>query len=493
MSIRIKLLLSYAAMLIIPLVIMCFTAVLLVVAFRGDLQTIREQYGAGAHRMFEDQPIEGFLKELKRSANNNPAVLSESGYLSGIDEELSANKSGLIVRQGQSLIYTSPSWENSDILEHLPAFEGLHQVERNAPERIGKQLVTFAHFDFRFPDQTPGTVIVVTTVNPLVNFTQKFFPILFLIGMLVLILTNTLLTYFVSRSIIKPLQKLKAAMKRMEAGDLDFQVKPTSKDEIGELSIAFEQMRHKLQHSIRTQIQYEENRKELISNISHDLRTPLTAIRGYVDGLGDGIADTPEKQQKYIHIISSKAEEMDHLIDELFLYSKLDLNRLPFQFEIVDVHAFLMDLSGELEFDLGKQGVQYASSIAVEPETYVLIDQDKMKRVFANIIDNGLKYMDKAEKKMELRAFMTNHDMVIQISDTGRGIEAGALPHIFERFYRADLSRNSRTGGSGLGLAIARQILDGHGGTIRADSILGEGTSITITLPRRKHKVGEAQ
>ncbi|MEC0240197.1 HAMP domain-containing sensor histidine kinase [Paenibacillus dokdonensis] len=491
MSIRIKLLLSYAAMLIIPLVITFFTAILLIVVFRGDLQTIREQYGAGAHRMFEDQHVEGIMKEMKRSVEKNPSILIDSNYLSDLDQELLSIKSNLIVRKDGRIIYTSPTLQQTDILDHLPAYDESGHVERDEPQRIGKQLISLGHFDFRFADQTPGTVIVVTALNPLVNFAQKFFPILFITSIVILILTNTLLTYFVSRSIIRPLHKLKIAMKRIEAGDLDFQVKPTSRDEIGELSVAFEQMRNQLQHSIHTQLQYEENRKELISNISHDLRTPLTAIRGYVDGLGDGIADTAVKRQKYIDIISSKAEEMDHLIDELFLYSKLDLNRLPFQFEIVDFHAFLWDLSEELEFDLGKQGIHYSSNISLEPETYVLIDRDKLKRVFANIIDNGLKYMDKTERTFHLRAFMTKNDVVIQMTDNGQGIEPDALPYVFERFYRADLSRNSHTGGSGLGLAITKQIMDGHEGTIQADSKVGESTCITMTLPLRNHKVGD--
>lgn len=493
MSIRIKLLLSYAAMLIIPLVITFFTALLLIVVFRGDLQTIREQYGAGAHRMFEDQHVEGILKEMKRSVEKNPSILSDSSYLADLEQELLSIKSNLIVRKDGRIIYTSPTLQQTDILNHLPEYEESGHVKRDEPERIGKQLISLGHFDFRFADQTPGTVIVMTALNPLVNFAQKFFPILFITSIIILILTNTLLTYFVSRSIIRPLHKLKIAMKRIEAGDLEFRVEPTSKDEIGELSVAFEQMRNQLQHSIHTQIQYEENRKELISNISHDLRTPLTAIRGYVDGLGDGIADTAVKRQKYIDIISSKAEEMDHLIDELFLYSKLDLNRLPFQFEIVDFQPFLLDLSEELEFDLNKQGVHYSSNITLEPETFVLIDRDKMKRVFANIIDNGLKYMDKTEKTFHLRAFITKDDVVIQMTDNGQGIETNALPYVFERFYRADLSRNSHTGGSGLGLAITKQIMDGHEGTIQADSKIGESTCITMTLPLRNHKVGDQQ
>ncbi|GAJ19213.1 unnamed protein product, partial [marine sediment metagenome] len=183
----------------------------------------------------------------------------------------------------------------------------------------------------------------------------------------------------------------------------------------------------------------------------------------YVDGLGDGIADTPDKKQKYIEIISSKAEEMDHLIDELFLYSKLDLKRMPFNFEVVDFASFLEDWSDELEFELGKQGVHYKSDIALHQHIEVSIDRDKMKRVFTNIMDNSLKYMNKPEKHIGLHARIAGEHVIIEITDNGVGMDAEALPHIFDRFYRADPSRNSNNGGSGLGLAISKQMIEGHG------------------------------
>lgn len=490
MSIRLKLLLSYAAMLIIPLVTMLITAALLVVAFRGDLQTLRDQYAS--HEEFVDNHnVERMLKELRRTAENNPATLSDPVYLADIDQELQANKSSLILRKDNSIVYKSPALQQTELPQRLPPFERPGHAEKGETVRYGNELLSVAHFDFMYADGHPGTVLVVTSVNPIVNFAQKFFPILFAALIVILVLTHTLLTYFVSRSIIKPLQKLKKAMNRVKAGDLEFEMQITSRDEIGQLSLAFEQMRKQLQQSIRTQLQYEENRKELISNISHDLRTPLTAIQGYVDGLRDGIAATEDKRQKYIEIISSKSEEMNHLIDELFLYSKLDLKRLPFNFEVVDLHAFVSDWSEELEFELGKQGVSYDAHIALERGTFASIDRDKIKRVFANIVDNCLKYMDKPEKKIELRAFGTPHNAVIEITDNGRGIDAESLPHIFERFYRADPSRNSHTGGSGLGLAISRQIIEGHGGTIEARSVKGEGVSIIVTMPLRLHKDGD--
>jgi signal transduction histidine kinase len=490
MSIRLKLLFSYAAMLVIPLVIMLITAGLLIVVFRGDFQSVRDQYGAGV-ALFENHNVERLVKEMKRTAESNPSLLADSAYLTEIDQELQTNNSNLIVRKDNDMAYISPAFHQNDLLSQLPAYDHPGHIEKEDAKRYGNQWMEVLHFDFMYPDQHKGSILVVTTVNPLVNFAQKFFPILFITLIVILILTHTLLTYFVSRSIIRPLQTLKNAMKRMKAGDLDFQVQITNKDEIGQLSLAFEQMRKQLQESIQTQLQYEENRKELVSNISHDLRTPLTAIRGYVDGIGDGIADTPEKRQKYIDIISLKAEEMDHLIDELFLYSKLDLKKLPFNFEIVDLRAFLLDWSDELEFELGKQGVHYSSDIALEPHTKILIDRDKIRRVFSNIVDNCLKYMNKSEKHIHLKAYVAGNDVVIEIKDNGQGIGAEALPHIFERFYRADPSRNSHTGGSGLGLAISKQIIEGHDGSIQAKSVISEGTCIRIILPLRMNKDGD--
>jgi signal transduction histidine kinase len=490
MSIRLKLLLSYAAMLVIPLVMMLITAMLLVIVFRGDFQNIRDTYGSGKN-LFDNQNAERLIKEMKRTSEKNPSALADTTYLADIDQELQKSKSSLIIRKDNEIIFQSSTFGQTELLNHLPAFEHPGHIEKEETTRYGKELYEVVHFDFLYSDQHTGSIYVITTVNPLVNFAQKFFPILFISLIVILILTHTLLTYFVSRSIIRPLQRLKHAMKQLKEGDLDFQVQVTGKDEIGQLGIAFEQMRKQLQESIQTQLQYEENRKELISNISHDLRTPLTAIRGYVDGLGDGIADTSDKRKRYVEIISSKAEEMDQLIDELFLYSKLDLKRVPFNFEIIDIKAFLMDWSDELEFDLGKKGVHYSSDIALDQQTKVSIDRDKCRRVFSNIMDNCLKYMNKVEKHIQLRAYESEHQIIIELTDNGQGIDQEALPYIFERFYRAEQSRNSHTGGSGLGLAIAKQIIDGHGGSIHARSMKGEGTCITITLPLRTHKDGE--
>ncbi|MNV28425.1 Sensor histidine kinase YycG [compost metagenome] len=289
-----------------------------------------------------------------------------------------------------------------------------------------------------------------------------------------------------SRRFIRPLLELRNAAKRVADGDLDFQVRVGGNDELGQLGRVFEEMRSRLQESLVIQQQYESNRKELITNISHDLKTPITAIKGYVDGILEGVADSPEKHDKYMRTIAAKAGEMDHLIDELFLYSKLDMQKLPFSFESVPILPYLMDWSEELKVELDKRGVDLDIELGGGEAIRVSIDRDSFKRVLGNIIQNSLKYMDKPVKQITVRTRLDQTGFILSIEDNGSGIPEEAVEHVFERFYRAEESRNTNTGGSGLGLAIAKQIIAGHGGIICAESTEGEGTAIRIILPAQK-------
>jgi signal transduction histidine kinase len=296
-----------------------------------------------------------------------------------------------------------------------------------------------------------------------------------------------LLNYLVSRSIIKPVTFLKQAADRIKSGDLDFKVTSASNDEVGQLHQAFEEMRIRLKESTELQIKYEENRKELLSNISHDLKTPITSIIGYVEGIRDGVANTPEKTAKYLSTISLKARDLDALIDELFLFSKLDLKREPFSFEKVDIVPFIKDISEEVQFDLQPHGFKLDVAITA-PSLIVTADREKLKRVMMNIIQNSVKFLNKDEKKIEITLEENNEDVMVIITDNGQGIDPEDLPFVFDRFYRSEPSRNTATGGSGLGLAIAKQIIQAHGGTIEADSKLGEGTSVFFTLKKGDHR-----
>lgn len=306
-------------------------------------------------------------------------------------------------------------------------------------------------------------------------------------------ITNALLSYFVSKSILKPIRDLNDAARKISEGNLDFKIEPMNKDELGQLALSFELMRHNLKESAVIQKKYEQNRKELIANISHDLKTPMTSIKGYVEGIRDGVANTPEKMERYIQTIHSKTLHMNHLIDELFLYSKLDLKRVPFYFEEVNIHNYLLDRIEELQFDLEniQVGISY-ENVSGEENICVYMEREQFKRVFTNIIQNSLKNMDKAEKHIAVKLLEEDERVVIEFKDNGKGISQEVLPYIFDQFYRVDQSRNAISGGSGLGLAIVKRIIEEHGGKIWAESELGEYTSIYLSLNKAKSKKEKA-
>lgn len=301
--------------------------------------------------------------------------------------------------------------------------------------------------------------------------------------MAVLIITNGLLTYFVSKSIINPIKELSSAAKKISEGDLDFSIASNKNDELGELSNTFERMRLDLMAAKEAQLRYEQNRKELIASISHDLKTPLTSIKGYVRGIQDGVANTPEKLERYVETIYHKANDMDELINELFLYSKLDLKQVPYKFEQIDLYALFADFVDELSFEL-KENQSVVLDTNEKEAFNVSADQEQLKRVIINIIQNSLKYMDKDKQSIRVYLKSERNEVIVQIEDNGMGIGSEDLPHIFESFYRTDVSRNTRTGGSGLGLSIVRKIIEAHGGSTWAESRLGEGASIYFTLKK---------
>lgn len=300
----------------------------------------------------------------------------------------------------------------------------------------------------------------------------------------VLILTNGLLTYYVSKSIIQPISELSTAARRISEGDLEYSVKSNKKDELGELSNNFETMRLKLKEAEQAQTVYETNRQELIAQISHDLKTPLTSIKGYVQGIQDGVANTPEKLEHYTETIYQTANDMNELIDELFLYSKLDLQQEKLQLEKVDLYAFFVDFIDEMSFFLKKKNGR-ANLSAEKTENYIVVaDREKLKRVVLNIIQNSMKYMKKVPKQLQVSLESTENEVIVEIKDNGSGIEKADIPFIFDSFYRTDASRNSETGGSGLGLSIVKKIIQAHDGSVWAKSLLDEGTSIYFTLKK---------
>ena len=301
-------------------------------------------------------------------------------------------------------------------------------------------------------------------------------------GVMILIFVCAALTLWVYRSVLRPLSKLQEATRKIRDGNLDFTLEVEEDDEIGELCQDFEEMRIRLKENAEEKIQYDIENKELISNISHDLKTPITAIKGYVEGIMDGVASSPEKLDKYIRTIYNKANDMDRLIDELTFYSKIDTNKIPYEFNKINVNSYFGDCVEEVGLDMDSRNIELGYFNYVSDDVVVIADAEQMKRVINNIISNSVKYMDKPEKSIQIRVLDVGDFVQVEIEDNGRGISAKDLPYIFDRFYRTDTSRNSSKGGSGIGLSIVHKIMEDHGGKVWATSREGLGTTMYFVL-----------
>ncbi|MEK8127543.1 HAMP domain-containing sensor histidine kinase [Paenibacillus filicis] len=490
MSIRLRLVLSYIAMLVVPLALSVLAVILIGVATLGSLTSVFQvdfSRGNPIQRVMDEEADTAAY--IKARAEVNPDQFLDPSFLRGLEDRLHKINMGLIIRKGEEITYASPTVRETDDRNKsmLPAYGG-------APGKFqhNKSSLWITHQeDFLFSDQEKGSAFIFLDGGPFQKYLHRFSTTVFFAFIFILILTNGVLTYVVSRSIIRPLKALKRAAEEIKEGNLDFRVVPQSDDEIGELSRAFEEMRQRLKQSVELQLQYEENRKELISNISHDLKTPVTAIKGYVEGIMDGVTNSPDKLDRYVKTIYNKAVDMDRLIDELFLFSKLDLGKVPFQFETVDLGGYLQDCAQELQFDMEKKGVDFGLRELPEKKLLVQADREKLKRVLLNVIENAIKYSDKSGCTIRMAMQEMDGMAVIHIEDNGQGIPEEALPHIFDRFYRADPSRNTATGGSGLGLAIAKQIMEEHGGRIGATSTVGRGTTVYLALPLHQREQGD--
>ena len=305
---------------------------------------------------------------------------------------------------------------------------------------------------------------------------------LFLAAFIILIFTAMAVGLWIYRSIAAPLVKLKKATQNIKEGNLDFVLDVEGNDEFSDLCQDFEEMRIRLKESAEEKLVMDKENKELISNISHDLKTPITAVKGYVEGIMDGVADTPEKMDRYVRTIYNKTNEMDHLINELTFYSKIDTNRIPYTFSKLNVEAYFNDCAEELGLEMGTRGIELVYANYVDSDVIVIADGEQIRRVIHNIVSNSVKYMDKKKGIIQMRIKDVGDFIQVEIEDNGKGIGAKDLTCIFDRFYRTDVSRNSSKGGSGIGLSIVKKIMEDHGGKVWATSRLGIGTIMYFVL-----------
>lgn len=346
-------------------------------------------------------------------------------------------------------------------------------------ERMGNAEYTiylFGHYDERQTYSELKKVLVLAVI--MVGFTI----------FLSILLTNRFLTGFVFKRIEEPLDVLADGVREIRNGNLEYRIPYDREDEFLAVCRDFNEMAVRLKRSVDGMQRQEQSRKELVAGISHDLRSPLTSIQAYVEGLLDGVAKTSEAQQRYLETIKGKAEDLAHIISQLFLFSKMELGEYPENPVLFSLDEKIAETIFALKEDYAGQGMTI--SLELEP-VEIYGDPLDLHRIITNILENSLKYKGKKQGNMWIRLEQTAAGGRLSFADDGPGVPREALPHLFEVFYRSDPARQNPDQGSGLGLAIVANAVRRMGGRIRALCHEPCGLEIRIDFPKPPEEVQE--
>ena len=302
-------------------------------------------------------------ENIEETANTDPERFTDIQYLDSLNKELSESNSYLVVREDGRVTYYGCEDYPSALIEKLDdSYQGDNAGISDRMYLGDKVQSLVKQINFSTDEIEQGNVYIVSNALETLPQVQQLGETMIITVILILAITALWLTWWIYRGVITPLDKLRMATQKIKAGDLNFSIATEGVSEIADLCQDFEDMRQRLKENAEEKVAFDKENKELISNISHDLKTPITAIKGYVEGIMDGVANTPEKQDKYIKTIYTKANDMDRLINELTFYSKMDTNRIPYTFNKISVTDFFDDCAEDLSVELEAKGVAFSYS-----------------------------------------------------------------------------------------------------------------------------------
>ncbi|MFB5762884.1 sensor histidine kinase [Paenibacillus medicaginis] len=410
----------------------------------------------------------------KTTQNNLMNQLSDKGFqISGV--------------QAGEILFTNMNLEEQALLPKYLEKEKLYTANQTLWIRDEDYFLLWRHLE---TDTQPLTLIVLgfNEVDRIhgAKDTAALISLVLLILISIVFIVILFSLYFANkmiRNIMIPINHLYEGAQRIREGNLDQDIFCHGAEELEDVCETFNEMQHQLKERARKNEIYERDRNEMLAGISHDLRTPLTSIKSYVRGLQDDIAKTPDKQKEYLEVVYLKACQIEKLINSLFLFSKLETGKFPFDFKSVSIQNFIVTLLDSVEYDLNKNNaVLTLNSTCTDQKVY--IDGAQMSRVITNILDNSLNYNPNRQIHITVTLSEVDGIIVIRIQDDGVGVSDKQLLRLFDSFYRGDESRNNAAEGSGLGLAIARNIVNANNGKIYAKN--DNGLAVIIELPVEK-------
>lgn len=481
-------------------IILVFPIILLIMSYgmfgKSQLETIEKNYGIdmdGYKNWFDttmvmDKISKKTQEEIQQAIQNGKFEEDYLGYVDQLNEKQSKIYSYLVVYDRDKFTYIGiPDSMSSNILVGLPVISEEDELWNNGilSGDTEKYLVYPNYVAHK--DGTWGIVYLLAETNRMLPEVQDYLVSFRIMSLVIIALMVVCLIIWADKCFFAPMRKLRKAMKTITEGNLACEVKEDYEEELGGLCRDFENMRIHLKEAIDDKMRYDRDTKELISNISHDLKTPLTTIKGYVEGILDGVADSPDKMDRYLKTVYNKANDMERLIGELTLYSKIDTNEIPYNFIKINVKAYFDDCAEEIRTELESRNFVLTYLNYVPDDVCLIADPEQLYRVINNIISNSIKYNNKARGVINIRVREEKEYIHLEIEDNGQGVSPEEAGRIFERFYRTDASRNSRTGGSGIGLSIVKKIVEAHGGTIWAVSNKNVGLTMHILLRKEAH------
>lgn len=319
----------------------------------------------------------------------------------------------------------------------------------------------------------PAFIMAVKPAGELYSAFSSFIWYAVIAG-LVSLAFSMLLALYLSGAISRPVKAVTAAARQMAAGDYQQEVKVKGPSEIRELAEDFNEMAER----VRIAYELQEN---FVGNVSHELMTPLTSIEGFSQALMEGVSQSEAERERSLEIINQESKRLVRVLRDLLLLSRIDAGELRTEKVRVDLTDLMRKIESLYRGRAEERGIEFAVETPAG-DLSMMTDPDRLEQVLNNLLENALKYTE-GGGKVTVSASSETDSVIFEVTDTGMGIEPEKLPHLFERFYRVEKSRSTRHGGVGLGLSICKELVEGLGGNISVQSLVGHGTRFTVTLP----------
>lgn len=470
MSLRAKLVLSYFLVTLGAILVLAFAVALAVKSY------------------YDNEELQGLHKTISKNAQQFEAyyhflhwdILTRLNVIS--DETVIV---AIIDTNGNVRLCSPPDENCNDATIKGSMAQALQGQENYGRLQVTVGNTTFSSFYYSIPlydgDQLIGAMFLTTpTVYPN-DFVAQVDHAILIAGIIVASIV-VLCSFVLARRFTKPIELITSAAEQMKQGKYTQRVEaPKSQDELGQLAQAFNEMADTIESDVNELHRQEQARRELLANIAHDLATPLTAIQGFSEALADDVISDTNARQETAQRIAREVQRLRRLVADMQNMTSLESGHARLDLAPLDLHSLVDETLTVITPECDQAGLSVHNEITSDAPL-VFADSDRITQVLLNLLDNARRHTPDGGS-ITIGAKPVEHTLLIWVSDTGTGIDTADLPHIFERFYRADRSRTGATGGSGLGLSIVKAIIVAHGGNIWAESAPDRGTRISFTLP----------